>query len=284
MIKDPEKVSSSPLERLPDYLGLGILESSSVVMSPDKISADYRLEQEVIYRVSVGDQDCQIMELLDGIVIATTSGYKTLRETFFHHFGSRPPQQNKRLRRLFHQIADNRNIYIRYHRKPPYVYYPAGYLICLRQPIVNSNKPIFDHLAEQLINVSDRTDLKLDSKREGIILRLQKTGEVTVEQIMLADFSCTLLHLVSSINLLWESGIVPTEKEYRLLVMDSSENSAGNISIYLSDTSHGFVTFSPIVIEDANLDLEKAKNLFRESSFQLLENLKRDHFKVAKNN
>lgn len=283
MTKDPEKEFSSPPETLPDYLGLGILDPDSVVMSPDKISADYRHEHEVIYRVSIGDQNCQIMELLDGVVIATTSGYKTLRETFFHHLGSQPPQQSKRLVRLFHEIANNRNIYVRYHSQPPYLYYPAGYLVCLRQPIVSSNKPIFDRLAEQLINVPDKTDLKLDSNREGVILRLQKIGEVTVEQIMLADFSSTLLHLVSSVDFLWKSGVVPAEREYRLTVMDVSEGSAGNISIYLGEPSHGFATFSPIVTEGADLDLEKAKTLFRESSFRLLEGLKRDHFKIAKN-
>ena len=252
-------------------------------MSPDKISADYRHEHEVIYRVSIGDQNCQIMELLDGVVITTTSGYKTLRETFFRHLGSQPPRQSKRLERLFHEIAANRNIYVRYHGQPPYLYYPAGYLVCLRQPIVSSNKPIFDQLAEQLINVPDKTDLKLDSNREGVVFRLQKSGEVAVEQIRLADFSSTLLHLVNSVDFLWKSGVVPAEREYRLTVMDVSERPAGNISIYLGEPSHGFTTFSPIVTEGADLDLEKAKTLFRESSFQLLEGLKGIIFKIAKN-
>ena len=265
---------SNALEALPDYLGLGVLDSNSVEISPDKLVADYKLESEVIYRVSISDQNFKIVELLDGLVIATTSEHVSLQETFFHHLISQPPYQSKRFERLFHRLADNRNINVRFALKPQFLYYPSGYLFSLRQPIINSNKAIVNRLAKPLIDVSDQSNPKLSSIRDGVILRLQQTGEVAVEPIQVADFSSTLDQLVISVDSIWQSGMVPKEKEYQLTVLDSSMASAGNISIYLGDISRGFITFSVIVTEGADLDLEQVQNNFRDSSFQLLENLK----------
>jgi hypothetical protein len=186
---------------------------------------------------------------------------------------SQPPNKSKRLERLFNKLADNRNIFVRFAQQPPYLFYPAGYIVCLRQPIANNNKSIFSKTEKALMD-SNGIFTKLD-KRNGIIIKLLEIGDVTVEQVIVADFSTTLLHLARSVDMLWGSGIVPEEKEYRLTVMDNSERPAGNISIYLGDISRGFLTFSVIVTEGADLDLEQVQSTFRESSFQFLESLKK---------
>ena len=270
MSKSAAKISSNPLEELPDYLGHGILDSDSVERSRDKVSAVYKFENEVVYQVSISEKDFQIVELLDGLVIATTIERVSFRETFFHHLASQPPYQSKRFERLYHRLAENRNIIVRFAPEPRFLYYPAGYLFSLRQPIVYSNKSIVERFAESLIDGSEHSNLKLDSIRKGVILRLQQNGEVTVEQIQIADFGSTLHRLASSVDLVWQSGMVPKEKEYPLMVLDSSLNAAGNISIYLGDISHGFVTFSVIVTEGTDLDLEQVQNNFQDSSLQLL--------------
>lgn len=275
MSKSTAKISSNPLEDLPDYLGLGVLDSSSVERSHDKVMAVYKFENEDIYQVSVSDKNFQIVELLDGQTIATTAEQVSLRETFFHHLISQPPYQSKRFERLFHRLADNRNIIVRFALEPRFLYYPAGYLFSLRQPIVSNNKSILDGLAESLVEGSDQSSFHLSSIREGIILRLLRNGEVTVEQIQMADFSSTLHRLASSVDSIWQGGMVPKEKEYQLMVLDNSMSAEGNISIYLGDISRGFVTFSAIVTEGADLDLKQVQNNFRDSSLQLLENLKK---------
>jgi hypothetical protein len=274
MNKNVNEMPSHPLEALPDCLGLGILDSNSVEINPDELVADYKIEGEVIYRVSISEKNFQIVELLDGLVIATTSEHVSLQETFFHHLVSQPPYQSKRFEWLFHRLADNRNINVRFALKSQFLYYPSGYIFSLRQPIVNSNKTILNRLNNPLVDVSDQANPKLSTIREGVILRLQQTGEVAVEHIQVADFSTPLDQLVNSVDLIWQSGLVPKEKEYQLTVLDSSMASAGNVSIYLGDIERGFVTFSVIVTEGTDLDLEQVQNNFRNSSFQLLENLK----------
>lgn len=62
MKKDPEKVPSTSLEERPDYSGLGTLDSKSVDKSQEDITTEYRDRQEVIDRVSIGRQNCQIVK------------------------------------------------------------------------------------------------------------------------------------------------------------------------------------------------------------------------------
>ena len=275
MSKNDAYMSSNPLEDLPDYLGLGVLDVSSVERSRDKVIAFYKFENEVVYRVSISNKDFQIVELLDGQPIATTAEQVSFRETFFHHLISQPPSQSKRFERLYHRLADHRNIVVRFALEPRYLYYPAGYLFSLRQPIGYGNKSIVDRFAAPSVGHSDQAGFKFDSVREGIILRLLQNGEVSVEQTQMADFSTTLHRLVDSVDAVWQAGMVPKEKEYQLMVLDSSLNAAGNISIYLGEISRGSATFSAIVTEGVDLDLEQGQKNFRDSSLQLLENFKK---------
>ncbi len=274
MSKKIENVSAKSLDTLPEYLGLGLLDSKSIVKGQNKVSADYRWENEILYKVSASISDCQIVEFSDGKPIATTSEPDSLQKTFFKHLVSQPPYQSRQFERLFHRLADERNINVRFARQPKFLYYPAGYIFGLRQPIIEDNKSIFFKIEKELTS-SSKDDIKLEHKREGIILKLLKDGNVTVEQVMMVDFSTVLFHLVNSVDMLWESGIVPKEKEHQLTVLDSSETPAGNISIYLGDMSRDFLTYSIIVTEGANINLEQVQTTFRDSSFQLLENLKK---------
>jgi len=275
MSKNDAYMPSNPLEDLPDYLGLGVLDVSSVERSRDKVIAVYKFENEVVYQVSISNKDFQIVELLDGQPIATTAEQGSFRETFFHHLISQPPSQSKRFERLHHRLADHRNIVVRFALEPRYLYYPAGYLFSLRQPIGYGNKSIVDRFAAPSVGHSDQVGFKFDSVREGIILRLLQNGEVAVEQTQMADFSTTLHRLVDSVDAVWQAGMVPKEKEYQLMVLDSSLNAAGNISIYLGEISRGSATFSAIVTEGVDLDLEQGQKNFRDSSLQLLENFKK---------
>jgi len=262
MSKDASKISSNRLEDLPEYLGLGVLNSKSLERTHGSVSADYEFENEVIYKVSVGDKDFQIVELLDGLAIATTSEHVSLQETFFHHLVSQLPYQSKRFERLFHRLSDNRNIIVRFAQQPQFFYYPAGYLFSLRQPIVNSNKSAFDHFEGRFVDGYDSSGLKFEFVRDGLVL----------QYLEIVDFSCTLNCLASSVDLIWQSGMVPKEKEYQLMVLDNSLSAAGNISIYLGDISRDIVTYSVIVTESTGLDLEQTRNNFRASSLQLLKN------------
>jgi hypothetical protein len=273
MKTDSGKIQPVPPEDLPDYLGLGVLDSGSVVSNPGQISAEYRVQGDALYQVSVTDTGSQIIEFLDGEVIATTSGYRTLRETFFHHLCAQPPRQSKRLERLFRQVAGMGNILVQFQHQPPFLYFPAGYLVGLRQPIVESNQAAYSRLAEQWAAHPDRADLKLDPFKEGSLLRFLPSGEVTAERIGLADFICPLLHLADSAAFLCASGLVPPGKEFRLMVMDVLDLVPGKISVHPGKPGCTAVTFSPLVLQDPDLPLEKAITLFRAASFQYLDDL-----------
>ncbi len=266
------KFSATPVDTLPDYLGLGVLATNSIVNSKGQVSAYYMWDSEILYKITVGKSTYQIDEFFNGKQIATTSGDESLQKTFFNHLVSQPPYQSKQFERLFHKLADDRNVNVRFASQPRYLYYPAGYIFALRQPIVSSNKSILSTIEKNLASLHDDS-INLESQREGVIVKLSKNGKVVVEQVKVVDFSCTLFHLVQSVSMLWKSGIVPKQMEYRLNVMDSSETTAGNITIYLGDISRNFLTFSVIVTEGANLDMVEVQKNFIDSSIQLLKSL-----------
>jgi hypothetical protein len=262
MTSPTDHKTPSPLsESLPEYLGMGILDAHSVELGPDTLTARYTVDGDLLCRVSISDQHVQIEEFLDGKSLATTQSV-SLQDAFFHHLMTQRPYDNRRYERLYHRLTDGRNVVVRYAGESAYLYYPAGYIFTLRQPVVSGNQAILARVARSATGGTDQTRLKLDKVRDGVVLRLLENGEVTAETVRVADFTAILLRVVEAADRLWQSGIVPPEKEYALAVMDSSLNAAGNLTVRLGDTARGIAAYSVVVTEGTDWTTEKLQNDF----------------------
>ena len=262
-------------ESLPEYLGLGLLDPHSVKIAPHRMMADYTVEGDLLYHVSLRDQHSQIEEFLDGSLLDTTAQSTSLQDTFFRHLLKQLPYNSRRYERLYHRLQDERNVLVQFATEPRYFFFPAGYLFTLRQPIVSANQAVFDQVSRSADGGPDQTGLRLDAVRDGVVLRLLENGEVTVEPVRVADFSAALHRVAEAADRLCQSGIVPPEKEYGLAVSDSSLTAAGLVTIYLGDVARGIAAYAAVVTEGTKWTMEKLQNDFGAGACQMLENLKK---------
>jgi hypothetical protein len=83
------------------------------------------------------------------------------------------------------------------------------------------------------------------------------------------------MNLGNAADMIWESGVVPSEKEYRLTIMNIPESYPGGLIVNLGDPTRGFLTFSACVIDNMKTTLEQLSDKFTALSIQLLFSLKR---------
>ncbi len=265
--ENPKVISK---DSLPWHLGLGLLDKKSVVFSKGTLTANYTFDNEILYKVSIDNTRSHITEFLDGQPKAYTSGEEKFEIIFFKHLQSELPYKSQLFERLYHKLTDGRNINVIFATQPRFLYFPSGYLFSLRQPIISANQSIFSAI-EQKLAESTNENLNPITKRDGAILKLLKNGTVSTEQVMIVDFSSTLFHLAESVDYLWASGIVPKQIEYRLNVLDSSMTPPGNITVYLGDYDRGFITYSIVLTQGADLSIQQIQTIFKERSMTLFD-------------
>jgi hypothetical protein len=234
-------------------------------------TAHYLLGSEVVYQVTLSQSRCTIQEFLDGQELGKTV-QATLKAAFTHHLMSLPPYENRRFERLYHQITDNRNVHIEFAEEPEAIFFPAGYIFVLRQPIVASNRAKWKALKARLGREGDSAPLQFDGEHKGVIFRLDKSGRVKTERVMLADCTATLLNIAAAADWWWQSGTVPPEREYRLMVLDASKSLPGQLRLYLGQPPQSASVFC-VFAEDAEANLIEVSRLFRESAQQALASL-----------
>ena len=266
------KATSATQVDLPQYLGLGTLDPASVSTKAGKTTANYVLGDEIVYQITIGKKNCGIVEFLDGQELGRSKGV-TLKDAFLHHMMSLPPYENRRFERLYHQITNKRNISVRFASQPQAICFPAGYIFVLRQPIVAGNQAKWNKLKAKLERKGDAAPAQVEGEYKAVIFRLLQSGKVKTEKITVADFSATLVNLVAATDMLWKSGIVPRDKEYRLSVMDASESMPGSMPIYLGDPEEDMVTFSVFVTEGLKVNMKQAAQHFLDSSEEFLDGL-----------
>jgi hypothetical protein len=89
---------------------------------------------------------------------------------------------------------------------------------------------------------------------------------------MLADCTATLLNIAAAADWWWQSGTVPPEREYRLMVLDASKSLPGQLRLYLGQPPQSASVFC-VFAEDAEANLIEVSRLFRESAQQALASL-----------
>ena len=264
--------SSSILPELPATLGLGTLDPASVAVKGGKTTAHYLLGGQVVYQVTLSKSQCALQEFLDGQELGKTV-QATLKAAFTQHLMSLPPYESRRFERLYHQITDNRNVHIEFAEESEAIFFPAGYIFVLRQPIVASNRARWKALKARLKREGDSAPLQFDGEHSGIIFRLNASGRVKTEQVMLADCTATLVNVAAAADWWWQSGIVPPEQEYRLMVLDASKALPGELRLYRGEPGRSAPVFCVLVTDNVKASLKEAARLFHESSQQALASL-----------
>ena len=265
----PEK-STHVRQELPKYLGFGTLDRKSVVTQSGKTTANYISGKEVVYQVTVGKNSARLIEFFNDEEFAR-SGHTNLERAFLHHMMSLPPHRHDRFQQLYHQLTDNRNVFVQFGSQPLHIFFPAGYIFNLCQPIVAANQTAWEAFRRR-IKRSSRF-LRFEGENKGVILRLHISGKITAEDVRVAKCAALLLNLVQAVDLLWQNGVVPVEREYPLVVTDNVDPSPANPSIFLGDLQRDILTFAVIVNENSELSMDQIVANFDKGSIQLLKKM-----------
>lgn len=259
------------LNDFPDYLVFGTLDKESVKVRKDKISAEYRDRGNVVYRVNWGKDGCQLESLFEGKKILTAYGLD-LKEAFVQYMASiiTNPNKDPHFTRIVHKAISGKNVHFEVPTGEILAVYPAGFIFVLRQPIVESNREAWENFRCKFDSDNELPPLKLKDERPGTILRLSEEGNVSIEEIDLVDFSCVLRSLVEAVQVIWESGIIPPQKEYRLAVVDASHSMTGTVSVHRGDSKQGVSTFVVLPVDRGSPDLKESIDIFTERSRVLL--------------
>lgn len=270
----PKRKSPQPfsVDVFPDHLGLGTLASVPVPNGTGGLVAEYLQEEEIVYHVTLTPDECVIIEYLDGQEVARTIA-KELEKGFVQHMLCLKPYRSHRLERLHDRITRGRNIYLKFADQPELVFFPAGYGFTIRQPVVEGNKAKWNLLKKQLSASTSSLPVSSLCEHKGVVLRLLESSEVDVQQVIVGELVATLTQLADAADFLWASGIVPSEKEHRLEIADSSITLPGRMLINLGDRSRGFLTFSVCVYKENGDIPEGVAGQFAKASERFLEGL-----------
>ena len=156
---------------LPSYLGLGILNSSSInETDPDMVTADYyeqcdgSLTDKLVYKVSVGNENATVYKYFEEEIYKVTTE-KKLELAFYKSFvikGKRNLMEDKPMYRFAEEVMKMGAHTFLYSTQ--YFYFPAGLIVRLVKPLLNeSDKKAWLKFQEKYNNATDdKTILKKD--------------------------------------------------------------------------------------------------------------------------
>ncbi|MFN9368448.1 MAG: hypothetical protein ACK6CT_06720 [Planctomycetia bacterium] len=197
----PSLVDRYPPHGFPPYLGLGMLDESSIQLEPGLSVADYRDGDDLVYRVEATDTSWAITEFFDGGPWRRTSDKKTFTEAFFHHLAGQIPTENPRLRALFTLLTIDYRVAVRVRHRTTYVSFPSGYLYAIRLPLTQDNFDAFKAFAAT-IDQETHPDAPrhIDGPFSVAILKAAAEEQFSAERASAVDVTVTPHRLIETLN------------------------------------------------------------------------------------
>ncbi len=266
-------VSIPSAAELPDYLGFGVLDRNSVVQSDAGVSANYVQGEEVVYEIMSEKSQCQISEYFQGEWIGESRD-RVLEQAFLRHFSACSPFEHPRFGELYNQLTAGRNISVIFPQRPQAVYFPAGLIFSVRLPLVKGrNRKAWSAFRESIKLSPESKLLQFGKENKGVLFRLSAAGEVSHEDILVGACTAMLINVARVVDLIWESGVVLPEKEYRLTVMDGPQARLGSLPIFLGDPARGFTTYSFVPLPHKSFNADVIESAFLDQSHKFLDSL-----------
>jgi hypothetical protein len=204
------------------YLGFGILEKESASEAEGTVHAQYFATGEVTCEVEWRDGICRLDSHCDGQMVASSYG-RDLQQAFYQRFsyllheGDRDQQLYRFLRRVL-KAGKNTYFHVPTRATCHSLFFPAGLIFSLRQPLTGANRQAWELLRPRLLSPDAARPLRVDYEGRGSITRYLTDGRHTREEIGLIDLNVLLVDVVETVSLLAESGLSLPGKEYRLEV------------------------------------------------------------------
>lgn len=209
---------SPTVDDLPTYLGFGLLDQRSVRFEEGCLTATYSDEHDLVYEVRWNPNGCVLKSYWRGREVGRSGGPDLQKAFFYSWHGAEKSLEDQRFVDLSNEVIQAGNVYFLFPR-PEFVFYPAGLLFTLRQPIperLSAAWQAFKHTLE----FEGEPQPRLVVGREGLgsILHLADDGDMWSEEVLVVDLVVPLARIVQAVARCIQGGIVPSGKHHRLVV------------------------------------------------------------------
>ena len=211
---------------IPPYLGLGILDPTSLVVLADETTANYTLFAEHTSTVKITENSFTIIEYYCGEFISICSAGANLHTCILLHYAEWDPLEDQRFIILREAVCALGNIYFESpigpeEKKLVLSFSPSGRLLVLRlrapkndtvytQKLINSFKDIllFGHFDGNCERYSSTQTLYF------------KDDEPLEEDILVIEFVVPLAYIYEAAHLLVSKGLVLADTKYQCIIQD----------------------------------------------------------------
>ncbi len=254
-----------PTNELPEYLGLGVLDRTSIQRTKGSTSARYLSGDDTVYQVTVSSHKGELVEFYEGREIGRRVE-SSLIQTFFLHWAESNPEKNPRFGAMLTHIREDLGLHFIF--SPQYIFFPAGFIFTIRFPMTEQDRQSWMLLRDKLTSGSGL--LRSEREGAGAILRMPTRGGVTTEHVTIVDCSAMMIHLLDSLEVLSSKGMNRREEEYRPVVMNATEQ--GYIRLHPLRDDRGFLAYSVLPLDLPTVSLEQAIQKFQQAAQSLRAN------------
>lgn len=254
-------MTSSRTPMLPPRLGLSRLDEDSITIADGVISARYLDGEELVYEVVIAENNQRLVEYVDGAEYYV-SDETSLRNAFLSHLLSLLPYEHPRYERLESELTAGRPVVVRFAQEPEAVVFPTGYVFLLHVPVTAANRGRWETLKGEIDHAGELAPLRFDHEREGLLLRLLDSGQVTSEPVVIGECSTSLSHVRDAVDFICQSGVLLPGAAYRLMVTELTETLSGRIAIHDGNGDRGELTYALAAMDTLEIELEDAQANF----------------------
>lgn len=206
---------------LPDYLGYGVLDKSSVTVISDVITANYLLDcdRTIVHKLIWGKPHCEFESFFHG-EFNGQSRYPDIARVVINDFNCRDLRNDSCFLFLAKEISKKGNIYVDRSKAQDQTatsYYPAGKLMVFSLPMPEKT----DHIISFLEQLDKYDHIKFYQEKSVTLLQSNQEKKVTLKPLMLMEFSVPLAYMVLAAQTFTEAEVICPEKRYRMIVTES---------------------------------------------------------------
>ena len=231
--------------KLPAYLGYGVLNPDSYKFTDGKAYADYHYEGFPILKVEQSEKGARIEELYGDQTLGMSYG-ANLERAIFQHYLNFDQMDSPLHRAWIHDLISQGNIYAEYISKTRdrVLFYPAVYLMSIRVPVLDEDL----QKVEAFIASPEIKKLKP---------KLSPSKLITVYPYRTENLTITMLQITTPIaftigvaKVLSEKGILKKEKRLRAIVNVANPQAGTSIRTFRGTEKDDWVSYSITIKND----------------------------------
>jgi len=273
-----------PPHGFPPYLGLGLLDASTLRLSPGESIAEYLAADDLVYRVrgafdpaenagissacGATNAEWEIEEFFGGTLWRKTAGYKTLSQVFFHHLADQLPTENPRVGTLLRQLTEEYQVAVRCKGNCTYAMFPAGYLYAIRVPLTDETLEHFKHFLAEEPDDLPAPWPRPSSPLSVAILRADRSFQMEFERGLVCDVSVALIRLLPTLDRLRTAKAVADPIHLRPEVIYAHEGHRKFCAVHPGRLQDDVVTYQVIPVDDNTPSPNDLAKSFRANSLE----------------